>query len=357
MRFISESLGRRNGGHGAGTPGAGTVGAASPLRRTLAILSVAGMAATALAGTTGTAAGVVTAGGGSNPDRTPVYVRDSEGMALQLCTDNVFCEPADTAEGGIGNYFAAEASLGPMRAEWGIEAAFLEDAAGGISNRPALTSFALFRADGLRPNRTYTIRGPWGSHRCFTNNQGELNNKNCLFDRGGEAGGRIRSGPVKSFLFDLAAPRGFVGALEVPQRVVGSPTGFNRVTLTGPGPDYRTNMFALTGQLADNIAMSQVSKSSLRMGNRRNTRPITRILRYRSVGTAPARFRVRRGGENPFAFRVNENCGAVAPGRVCRIEVVYRPRLHDRSAVLTITDNTMAKPRRVTVRGIAPARR
>ncbi|MDQ4084185.1 MAG: hypothetical protein M3165_00040 [Actinomycetota bacterium] len=326
------------------------------IRRSLALASVAGLAATALVSASGSANAVVVPGGGRNPDRTPVYVRDAEGIALQLCSDTVYCEPADTAAGDIGAYFGAEAALGPMRAIWGIDAAYLEAADGTVSDVPALTSSALFRAEGLRPNRRYTIRGPWGTHRCMTNAEGELNNKNCLFERGGEAGGRLRSGPVKSFLYSPLAPRGFVGGLEIPQRVTGSPSGFNRVTLDGPGAHFRTNMIALSGQMADDTPMSQISKTALRMGNKRNTAPVTRILRYRSIGTAPATFRVRRGGENPVAFKVRENCAAVAPGRVCRIEVIYRPGAHDKSAFLTITDNTMAHPRRVTLRGVAPVR-
>jgi hypothetical protein len=326
----------------------------SDTRRSLVALSAVGLAASALAVSSGSAGAAVVPGGGRNADRTPVFVRDGQGLALQMCTDAVNCEPADAAAGDIGSYFGAEASLGPMRAIWGIDAAFLEDAAGNISDRAAVANTALFRAEGLRANRRYTIRGPWGTHRCFTDERGRLDNKNCLFERGGEAGGRLRSGPVKTLLYSARGPRGFLGALEIPQRVTGSPTGFNRVTLDGPGAHFRTNMFALTGQLADNIPMSRVSKSALRMGNHRNTKAITRILRYRSIGTAPARFRVTRHGQDPLAFRVRENCAAVQPGSVCQVTVVYRPGAHDKKAFLTITDNTMAHPRRVDLRGIAP---
>jgi hypothetical protein len=326
------------------------------IRRSLVLACTAGLAATAMVSVAGAANAAVVAGGGRNADRTPVYVRDAEGIALQLCSDATMCEPADPAVGDIGSYFGAEASLGPMRAIWGIDAVFLENADGTIGDTAAVGNSALFRAEGLRPNRRYTIQGPWGTHRCFTNGEGALDNKNCLFEAGGEAGGQLRGGPVKSFLYSTRGPRGFIGGLEIPARVTGSPSGFNRVTLDGPGAHFATSLFSLSGQMADNTPMSQISKTALRMGNKQNTRPITRVLRYRNIGTAPARFRVSRGGENPVAFKVRENCAAVAPGRTCRIEVVYRPGAHDKSAVLTITDNTLAQPRRVTLRGVAPTR-
>jgi hypothetical protein len=323
--------------------------------RGLAALSATVLAATALVSTSGTAGAVVSPGGGRNADGSPAYIRDGQGLAMQLCTDATFCEPADPADAAeIGSFFSAEASLGPMRAIWGIDAAFLEDAAGNISTRPGVTNGALFRAEGLRPNRRYTIRGPWGTHRCSSNAEGELNNTNCIFEAGGEAGGALRTGPIKSMLFTTRAPRGFLGGLEIPQRVTGSPSGFNRVTLRGPGANFSTNLFALSGQMVDNQPMGLLAKDSLRFGSRNNTRVVTRILRYRSVGTAPARFRVRRAGPNPFAFRVNENCAALQPGRVCRIRVSYDPGVNNRRARLVINDNTLAPPRRVSLTGIAP---
>ena len=321
--------------------------------RSVVALSAAALAATTLLVGSASADAAVVAGGGRNPDRTPVFFRDSQGLALQLCTDAVNCEPVDpAAPAEIGSYFSAESQVGPVRAIWGIDAAFLEDAAGNISTRPGVTNSALFRAEGLRRNSRYTIKGPWGTHRCTTNADGSLDNKNCLFERGGEAGGLVGSGPVKSFLFSARAPRGFLGDLTIPQTVTGSTNGFNKVTVTGPGANFRSNRFVLGGQLAANQPMGLLNKSSMRFGSRNNTRPVTKTLVYRSVGTAPARVQVRRTGANPVAFKVTRNCGAIAPRTTCRINITYRPGAHDKVAALVINDNTLSAPRRVSLTGI-----
>ncbi len=323
-------------------------------RRSFAILSASALAASTLfVGMAGSADAAVAPGGGRNADGTPTYVRDAHGLAAQMCTDALNCEPGEAPD--IGAYFSAEADLGPLSAGWGIEAAFLEAADGTISTRAAVSNSALFRAEGLRPNRRYTIRGPWGSHTCLSNGQGELNNKNCMFERGGEAGGPLRTGPVKSLLRARFPVRGFLGA-DVPQRVTGSPTGFNRVTFTGPGVNVRTNLFLITGQLADNTPMAMVNRDRLRLGSRTSTRTVTKVIRHHSVGTATARARVSKAGDNPRSFRVDNNCRSVAAGRTCAIRVSYNPGRNDRFATLVIDDNTMAKPRRVDLVGRAPRR-
>ena len=330
-------------------------------RRTVSTVSAAVLAAGALLATTVPADAVVVSGGGRNADGTPAFIRDSQGLARQLCVDATNCEPADAAAGDIGQYFSAEAALGPMRAIWGLDAAFLEDAAGNLTDRPAVTNAALFRAEGLRPNSRYTIKGPWGTHRCSTNVDGALDNKNCLFEGGGEAGGTVGRGPVKSFLFTRLAPRGFLGNLVVPQRVIGSPTGFNRVTLDGPGAHFSTNLFVLGGQLVENQPMSLVGQGTeapeIQLGGKRNTAKVTRTLRYRSVGTAAANPQIRKAGRDPGAFKLTRNnCASVAPRQSCSIQISYTPRRADKHAVLVITDNTLAGPRRVSLTGVAPTR-
>lgn len=330
-------------------------------RRTVATVSATVLAAGALLASSVSADAVVTAGGARNADGTPGLIRDDHGLAMQLCVDATNCEPADPAAGDIGQYFSAEAALGPMRAIWGLDAAFLEDAAGNLTDRAAVTNAALFRAEGLRPNSRYTIKGPWGTHRCSTNVDGALDNKNCLFVGGGEAGGTIGSGPVKSFLFAQIHPAGFLGNLTVPQRVVGSPTGFNRVTLDGPGAHFSTNRFVLGGQMVENQPMALVGQGAenqkIRLGSKRNTRVVTKTLRYRSVGTAAANPQIRKAGRDPGAFKLTKtNCGAVAPRQSCQIQISYTPRRADKHAVLVITDNTLAGPRRVSLTGVAPTR-
>jgi hypothetical protein len=346
MRFFTSTVGAKV--RDNATP-SGSV----TMRRSVVALAATALASTALLGAVNTADAVVRPGPGRNADGTPVFIRDSNGMALQLCTDAVNCEPPVAPD--IGSYFSAEASLGPMRAIWGIDAAFLEDEAGNPTNRAAVSNTALFRAEGLRANRRYTIRGPWGRHTCLSDARGRLDNKNCLFERGGEAGGALRGGPVKSFLRASASPAGFIGSLEIPRRVTGSPSGFNRVTLTGPGANFRTNLIAVSGELMDNLPMAAVRKDSLRMGNKNKARPTQRLLRVRNIGTAPLSVRIAKSGDNPGRFRVVNNCRGVAPGRACGIRVTYRPRPGAvNTAAMTLTTNGLRAPQRVTLTGIGP---
>lgn len=330
------------------TGGDTAITSATTVRRSFAILSATAMAATTLFAVTAADAAVTV--GGGRTDGIPNYVRDGNGLALQLCTDAFACEPAVAGE--VGAYFEAEAVAGPLRASWSIEGGFLEDAAGNPTTRVAVANVASFDARGLVPSRRYTIRGPWGTHRCLSDVRGRLD---CLVERGGEAGGPLRTGPVKSFLVGRFAPNGFISGLEATQRVIGSPSGFNRVTFTGPGVNARTNLFTLSGQLRASTPMGLLSHTGMRLGSRSGARPMTKVVRYRNVGTAAARVQVRKTGQR-VAFRVDNNCRQVAAGRTCAIRVTFKRTRHDKAAALRITDNTMAPARTVRLRGIAARR-
>jgi hypothetical protein len=164
----------------------------------------------------------------------------------------------------------------------------------------------------------------------------------------------VRRGPVKSFLvprFSVAS--GLLGGLTG-SRVLGSPSGFNRVSIKGPGVNARSRFFTVSGQLVANTPMGVVNRKDLRLGKRNNARRVTRTIRYRNVGTATARVRTRKTGQRG-AFRINNGCrGGVAPGRACAIKVTYRPTRRDKAARLVINDNTLAKPRSISLRGISP---
>ena len=318
--------------------------------RAAAVLAAAAVAAGTLAAGAGSADAAVTAGAGRTADGEPVSEHDSAGQAVAFCTTPVLCEPP---AGIIGSYFSAEADAGPVSGSWNVEAAVNLD----LPTRPAMVSNSvMFRATGLRPNKTFTIRDPWGTHRCTTDASGRLDAKNCFFERGGESGGPFRLGPVKSFLRSQFPTAGFLGA-DAPQRVTGSPTGFNKLTVTGPGVNVQTKLFTVTSQLAPNTPMSLLDTDAIRLGSRHSTKPVTKVIRYRSVGTAAAKPRLSKAGANPVAFTVSSNCASVAPGRQCAIKVSYRPVVgRDKSAVLVIDDNTLAKPRHVALTGVAPRR-
>ncbi len=322
--------------------------------RSTALLSAVVLAASGIFATMGTAGAVITGSAGENAQGTPNFYKDAEGLALQLCTDaNVNrCEPA--VDDHIGVYFAAEAGVGPLaRAIYGVEAVENADNPGGP---PLVSNGARLRLDG-RPNTRYTIKDPWRTRTCRTNATGV---GDCRFETNGNFD-TVQNGYVTTFLHS-AGRKGsaFVGNANLTSRVFGSPTGFNQVRITAPGGrSWTTRRFTLMGQKRDNTAMSMISTNSLQLGNGSQSTVIKRTVRYSSLGTAAARPRVSKGGQNPRAFSVQNQCGAQAPGTRCDIVVTFRPSQNANStkrAFLRIDDNSLAAPRRVSLRGVGVRR-
>jgi methionine-rich copper-binding protein CopC len=320
--------------------------------RSSVLLSVAALATTGMIAAAAPAGAAVTTGGGADARNRPGFVRDDQGIALALCADAVNCEPADAADPLHGGYFAAEAAVGPFRIIFGIETAAGEDAAGNPTDQAIVANVARFRAEGLRPGGRYVVKDPWGSTTVFADNQGDVD---FLAEGGGEAGSPLGSGPVKTFLRRLNAPAGFLGNLDTAGRVTGSPTGFNRVQITGPGVNATQRNFIVNGQLRPNMAMSTVNTPSLKLGSITKATASVGRVNVSSFGSAALSLNVTKGGANPSAFAVTNNCAAAAPGSACNVTVSYTPRANrDVSAVLTLDDPADLTPaRRVTVTGVA----
>ena len=320
-------------------------------RRPAALLSVAALAATGAIATAVPAGAVITPSGGAGADGLANMYRDAQGAAVAQCLDAAFCPPVAAGDGPM--YYSADASVGSLRATWVLEGIFLEDAAGNPTNQLAISNSALFRAAGLQPNKKFTITDPWGTHTCISDGDGSLGNTTCLFEGGGEAGGAVGSGPVKSLLRAVNAPAGFFGPLDAARRVTGSPSGFNRVTLTGPGVNIGTSFFTVNGQMPTGTAMTTVGTDALKLGSVKKATPSTATIPVSSFGTADAAFTVAKAGANPGAFQV-QIPAAVASGGAGTIRVTYAPKANRNvSAVLTIDDNGLAAPRKVTVTGVA----
>jgi hypothetical protein len=312
-----------------------------------ALLSAAALAASGLVAAVAPANAVITTPGGLNDQDVPAFYRDAQGLALQLCVDanEARCEPP--ADGHIGVYFAADATAGPMNAIYGVEAAIDED-----TGAPVVSNGARFRFTAARPNTTYRIRDPWGTTNCRTDATGGAD---CRLETSG-AFGAVRAGHITTFLRSVRNPGGlFIGNADLPSLVAGSPSGFNRITVTGGGRTFRTNRFAVMGEKRANTPMSSVSTRALALGRPQRAEPVVRNIRYASFGTANARPTVRIGGQNPGAFRVRNTCGSQAPGSACNFVVTFRPRQNvnrTARAVLTIDDNSLAAPRQVRLRGV-----
>ena len=301
-------------------------------RRTTALLSAAVLAASGIAATMGVANAGVTLG----PDRgdgLPAYIVDGEGLAVAPCdTNTAICggafDPADPA------YWDAGGDAGGIKLTYSVSS-------------PAGGRIARFTGSALAPGK-YTIKDPWGTRTC-TAPGGKMD---CRF-LGRQAG-------ITTLLRQTAPPAGFVGRPGVNQTFTGSPSGFNRVAITGPG-NFKagTNRLAISGLMKSNTAMSSINKMALQLGTGRKADRVTRTIRYSSFGTAAARPTTRLGGTNPGAFSVRDNCAAVAPGSACSINVTFAPRQFanaTKRAVLTISDNSMAAPRTVSLKGVGVRR-
>jgi hypothetical protein len=281
-----------------------------------------------------TAGGIVATMGASNaavtlgPDRgdgLPAYIVDEQGLAVAPCDTNTgICggafDPADPA------YWDAGGNAGPIKLVYSVSSP-----AGG----------RIARFTGTVPAGQYTIKDPWGTVHCQA--------------PGGKMDCRLPGRRITTLLRNTTHPAGFVGTPNAVRTFTGSPTGFNRVLITGPGAfKASTNRLAISGLLKTNTAMSSVNKMALTFGNGRKATAVTRTIRYSSFGTAAARPTVRKSGTNPAAFAVRDTCASQAPGSACSITVKFVPRLNAgvKRAVLTIDDNSMAAPRTVTLRGL-----
>ena len=309
-------------------------------RRSAAILSVGAMAITGLMAVAMPANAVITQGGGTRPDSVPAYFRDGIGLRVAPCEDIAVCvDPFDPTD---GVYFDAGADTQSFRAVWSVGAGF--DPAEGLE----IGNGFRFTARGV-PNGRYTIRDPWGSRTCNAVG-GRVDCRSALTAR-----------PVTTFLRNLVRPAGFLGDGEIPRRVAGSPSGFNRLLIEGPGAFREsTSLFTVLGQMPANTPMADIDKDALTMGNRNKTTPTVRILRYESLGTANASATATVAGRDAARFTVNDAaCASVAPGSSCGIRVTYRP-LRNRNAAARlriVTAGNAGATRVVTLRGTGPVTR
>jgi hypothetical protein len=313
--------------------------------RSTAFLSAAVLVAGGVAATMGAANGAITSGGGLNEQDVPSFFKDSRGVALALCTDanENLCDPP--LDDHVGAYFSAEATPGPWRIIYGVEA--INDPVDGLM----VSNGSRFRATNLRPNTVYTIKDPWDTIKVLTDDTGTADRR---IETDGTFG-TVKNGHVKTFLHAVSR-RGaaFIGSHVLTTQVFGSPSGFNKVKITGGGRTWSTAQFSLMGQKRADTAMTSINKRALELGNGKRADVVTKTVRYASFGTAAARPTVRKGGTNPGAFTVQNQCASQAPGTGCNIVVKFAPRQNAgvKKAFLVIDDNGLAAPRKVSLKGV-----
>jgi hypothetical protein len=310
-------------------------------RTVLALLSAAALAVTGLVMTAVPASAVLTQGPGVTVDGLPASFHDSQGLAVAPCDAGVaLCgggfNPADAT------YFSATTNVGPIKAVYALTAGVAPPPEVGVVVNQVNRFDA--RRGALAPG-TYRIQDPWGTTTCLA----DANGMNCRDIR-------VGTGRISSLLRAANPPAGFLGNGAAGSAVTGSPTGFNKMLVTGPG-GFRatTGQFIIIGQLLPATPMTLMTTKALSLGSAAKATPSTANIAIHSVGTAAAPVSVAKGGTNPGDFALVNNCAPAPVGTTCRIGVTYTPRANrNASAVLTINDGGLAAPRRVALTGVAP---
>jgi titin len=315
----------------------------------------------------------------------PTSYTDSNGLSLQLCLGLPNCL-ADTdfvqihEDGGDAEafYYAADATAGPITVHNALEAAY---AANGPNQEVVFMRSQVSATDGgLTAGEEYTITDPYGTLTCTADAEGRIVNNACRTETtpvevefGRALGGRI--GPFltwDTFAAPTGAPpAGFIGDNATPHEVVGSPTGFNAVRVTGPDlegtctdPDgstvnecEETHLFIVQGKVQAGGASASVSSGRLDFGDIPATPPAKKSLTYANTGSVPVTINsIAVGGTNASAFTSTNTCptapDTLAVGTRCTIDVTFTPEPgRSSAATLTITDDTPAATRNVDLKG------
>jgi hypothetical protein len=309
----------------------------------------------------------VTGVGAINPATGfPSSYTDGNGLSLQQCLDGLPICSTTTATlmaangSGEGFYFVADANLTDaaisIKYHTGLEGAWLAapDPTGAVDNRVTFmrTQVAVAKG-GLVPNAQYSVDDPWGRVVCTADANGFLLNaaKGCRTqtvaipgDFATALGGRI--GPFLTWdTFGQPVggpPAGYIGDFVTPHAVTGSPTGFNKVRMQGPGLTstcagaagpiancVETDLFLIQGKVQPG-ASAAISASSLDFGNVSAAAPSTKSFTYTNTSTDGTSVNVTSvalsaGSSADYSLGGTCTVGLLAPGASCTVDVTYSP--------------------------------
>ena len=309
------------------------------LRRHSAVLAVAALALGGLVAVTAPAAQAALTAVGPIDAATefPESYTDANGVTLDMCLDPalVDCLSNDlSSPDGEGFYFDALADIGGITADLALEAAWLSP------TEPVVFQRIQYQADAglLVPGATYTMTTPYGVDSC-TAIDGRTR---CRFEVGGAAGGDFNgalAGSIGPFLRSVSAPAGMIGDNATPTKVVGSPTGFNKFRIQGPGlPDNQcgvdcaqTDQFIIQGRFlgaapADVARQAVLPTTALDLGSQpvAGGASAAKSVTVVSNGTAPLTGITAASGSAEFP--VTSTCPAsLAPGAECTVSVSVDP--------------------------------
>lgn len=306
----------------------------------------------------------------------PAAYTDTDGVALELCLDGpprclaAFDDLVPAHEDGLDAeafYFNADAEVGGIVVSNALEAAYADE---GPDQEMVFVRNQIAHRDGaLVPGAEYVVTDPYGTlSACVADANGNIRNNACRtelvsppLDFTGALAGRI--GPFLTWDTYGAAvgapPTGYIGDGETPHRVTGSPTGFNRVRITGPGinasgdqpcaADWtgpaedcgETDLFIVQGKVQPSQSARLTPAGTTDYGNTAD--PVTRTFTYTSTGADPVAVTdVTLTGDPTFA--ATDTCvaaGDLASGDTCTVDVAYTPPTTPGTSTgtLTLTDS------------------
>ena len=294
----------------------------------------------------------------------PAWYEDTNGMQLELCTDEPgFC-PTTALSAADGESFwsvVGAALTGPDGQSFNIgfdlEAADL--------GTPGPISFSRIQVlmEGVEPNGEYTFTHPYGTGTWTASADGTLlggrasaqrqevgcapppPGAQCDFDAilATTIGPYLTWDPAQSL-----PPDGFIGDGVTPHRVVGSPLGRNSVTVEGPGlpaGGITTDEFVVEGRLArPPTPIFFAAPGSGDFGTQRVGTTTTRTVTVKNNGLAamPAFTGAAITGADAGSFATGaDTCSGatLASGASCTVDVAFSPAASGaRSASLDLSD-------------------
>jgi len=319
----------------------------------------------------------------------PSYYADANGLQLQLCQDGLpYClsgpTPIQDTHATLGGtageafYFYANATVAGFKMETGLEAAYL--GAGPGNEMTFMRTQATNKT--ATPNGVYHLTDPYGSYTCTANSTGLVQpSKGCRTDQGPvpEVFTAALSGRIGPFLtWDTfgstgpdAPPAGYIGDNTTPHAVIGSPTGFNKMRVSGPGITgtctnsdgstvancQETDKLIVQGKVQPGGSSAALSSGTLDFGDVPAAPPVTKTLTYVNTGSAPITISsMNVTGPGAAAFVLTGTC-PVAPatldvGARCTVDVAFTPDPgRSSTATLTIADDTPTATHDVALQG------
>jgi hypothetical protein len=301
--------------------------------------------------------------GGPDADHGfPTHYTDDFGVSLTACVDGTArCGGATATDDGAGGpglgvspdgegfYWIATASVNTPRGTIDVE--FAHEGAWASATQRIVFDRTRIRGR-LRPGN-YTLLTPYGRTRFAAEGTGQRNvnltqDPTCAMAPGTN---QRCSAKMTNWLRAKGAPLGYLGNGVTPTEVTGGPVRNNLVLIAPNGKAIgRTARFVITGKLTDGPA-AVLSTMKVEFG--KTSKVVKRTVRLRNQGTSRLLLQgVTLKGAKTLKLTRN-GCvtrPSLGPGKVCKVNLTYRPNLKRRStARLVIDDNTIAGIHRVPV--------